>query len=640
MDELIATPAGRPQLKAAHYERDEGDTNAVGIAIYVDGGSSVTTWRNVRVDDVREVYKTNFAVRGKKRCVSHNFLSDMSDPSEFAEKLAADFDHTAKVVRKDGYAQLTVDGETVPPILFKGGQLTPKGLFFGGRRMNEAGVSLLVASIRFGSVPNVEGSWTTNGFDAAKAVDEVRSAMRVAPDALYVVTVRLDAPAGWCDRHTNEIWRTKNGDAVYGDAGHVTGTVRKSGGNTWPWVSYHSRVWREEVKRILSEFIGELKRTGLSKRIVGVHLAGYHDAQFSTACPDWSEPARRAFAASGEKDFDRFLKLAPMELQDDIARHVRELFGKQIVVFRWCMAAFGHPYCASHDIREFADSKEIDIIVPQPSYSRRLPGYAVGVKLPFSSLHLNGKLLMHEHDLRTYSVWPSSCNAVFDAGMGRVADMDEWRIVDRKMAGQMIARRTGFWYYDMESGWYDSPEIADDIASIVRAARPIYCGKPHPWRPTAAFVIDEADLLALQRADGSCLRPKADVNDYVVQIAASGVPFDMYMKSDIARHPDIMSRYRYVVEYDRLTHLRTSKEINSEARAAGAYVPLPPDVVQVDMSGDFVSVHCLVPGRYDFRLPRSCRVVNMKSGKDEQTDGCILPIELAAGQTSWFRLKD
>ncbi len=641
MDEVIVTPAGRPQLKAAHFEREEGDTtNTIGIAIYAEGGPSVTTWRNIRVDDVREVAKANYAERGKKRCLKHDFSSEMSAPGVLEARLAADRDHTAKVIRKDGYAQLTVDGEIVPPILFKGGPWTPMGLFFGGRRMHEAGVSLLVASVRFGSVPGLEGSWTTNGFDVAKAVEEVRCAMSVAPDALYAVTVRLDAPVGWCDMHAGETWRTKNGEAVYGDSGHVVGVKGKVGGHAWPWASYHSRVLRDEVKRILSEFIGELKRTGLSKRIVGVHLAGYHDAQFSTACPDWSAPARRAFAASGEKDYDKFLKLAPMELQDDLARHVRAEFGKQIVMFRWCMAAFGYPYCASHDIRAFADSKEIDIIVPQPSYSRRLPGYAIGVKLPFSSLHLNGKLLMHEHDLRTYAVWPSSCNAVFDAGMSRAADIDEWRVIDHKMAGQMIARRAGFWYYDMESGWFDSPEIAEDIAAIVKMARAIYCGKPDPWHPTAAFVVDEADLLALQRADGACLRAKVDINTYVEQIAASGVPFDVYMKSDMDRHPEVAGRYRYVIEYNRATPIRKASTINAEARVAGAYVPLPPETVQVDMNGDFISVHCLVPGRYDFTLPRPCRVVNMKSGKDEPARDGILPLELAAGQTSWFRLME
>ena len=93
------------------------------------------------------------------------------------------------------------------------------------------------------------------------------------------------------------------------------------------------------------------------------------------------------------------------------------------------------------------------------------------------------------------------------------------------------------------------------------------------------------------------------------------------------------------MHYNRRTPHRTAAQLNAEAKAAGAYVPLPPNVVQVDMNGDFLSVHCIVPGRYDFTLPRQCRVVNMKSNQEEILNGIILPLELTAGQTSWFILK-
>ena len=637
LNRLICTPKGRPQLKAAHFLREKDDTNDVHVAINVSGARSVTEWRNWRVDTVLEVERANAIARKGRH--GRDFSPDVTDAAAFEAKLAADVDHTAKVVKNGDFAKLTVDGITVPPILFKGGHAAGESLLFGGKRMHEAGVSLLVAQVRFGTSANRENSWTTNGFDVAKAVGEIRRSMLTAPDALYVVTMTLNAPVGWCDTHTNEIWRTEKGEIVYGNSGHVIGTKQDPKLKSWPWPSYHSRVWRNETKKVISEFIAELKRTGLSKRIVGVHLAGYHDGQFATACPDWSEPARKAFAASGEKDYNKFLKRAPMEIQDDFAHHIRAAFGKQIVVLRWCMAAFGPVFCSSHDIREFADSKEIDVIVPQPAYSYRSPGYAVGVKLPFASLHLNGKLLMLEHDLRTYASWPNSDTVVRDAGLSRATDIDEWRTIDRKMAGAMIARRTGFWYYDMESGWFDFPEIAEDIASIVRESRTFYLDKPHPWHPTAAFVIDETDLIGLQRAVGKCLNAKADINNYVEYIAASGVPFDVYMKGDLDRHPEIEGRYSYVLHYNRETPQKGPVQLNAEAKAAGAYVPLPPNAVQVDMNGDFISVHCLVPGHYDFVLPRECAVVNMKSGETEHVSGNILPLDLAAGQTSWFRLK-
>ena len=146
-------------------------------------------------------------------------------------------------------------------------------------------------------------------------------------------------------------------------------------------------------------------------------------------------------------------------------------------------------------------------------------------------------------------------------------------------------------------------------------------------------------MIGLQRAEGKCLPAKADINLYVEYIAASGVPFDVYMKGDWDLHPEIAARYSYAFHFNRATPSKTPAEINAEAKAAGAYVPLPPNRVQVDMNGDFISVHCLVPGHYDFVLPRACAVVNMKSGAKEPVAGNILPLDLTAGQTSWFRLK-
>jgi len=57
-----------------------------------------------------------------------------------------------------------------------------------------------------------------------------------------------------------------------------------------------------------------------------------------------------------------------------------------------------------------------------------------------------------------------------------------------------------------------------------------------------------------------------------------------------------------------------------------------------DMGGDFVSLHAMRIGGWDFTLPFPCRVVNVKTGHDEQVSGGILHLELTAGETCWFRL--
>ena len=72
---------------------------------------------------------------------------------------------------------------------------------------------------------------------------------------------------------------------------------------------------------------------------------------------------------------------------------------------------------------------------------------------------------------------------------------------------------------------------------------------------------------------------------------------------------------------------------------SGAYVPVSGGGLEVDMDGDFVSLHALRTGEWDFTLPFPCRVVNAKTGQDEQVSGGRVHLSLTAGETCWFRLK-
>ncbi len=76
---------------------------------------------------------------------------------------------------------------------------------------------------------------------------------------------------------------------------------------------------------------------------------------------------------------------------------------------------------------------------------------------------------------------------------------------------------------------------------------------------------------------------------------------------------------------------------NRLAREAGAYVPVSGGGLQVDMNGNFVSLHALRSGAWDFKLPFPCRVVNLASGRDEATSGGNVHLVLTAGETCWLR---
>ena len=73
-------------------------------------------------------------------------------------------------------------------------------------------------------------------------------------------------------------------------------------------------------------------------------------------------------------------------------------------------------------------------------------------------------------------------------------------------------------------------------------------------------------------------------------------------------------------------------------RESGGYVPVDAGV-QVHMNGSFVSVHCIIPGRYRFVLPFAAKVTNLKSGREETAVGGAVTLDLVAGETCWFRLE-
>jgi hypothetical protein len=76
---------------------------------------------------------------------------------------------------------------------------------------------------------------------------------------------------------------------------------------------------------------------------------------------------------------------------------------------------------------------------------------------------------------------------------------------------------------------------------------------------------------------------------------------------------------------------------NSFVKKAGGYVSAPVGL-QVDMNGNFVSVHCLKTGTYDFVLPFTADAVNVKTGERLAYVKSI-SMQLTGGETRWFYLR-
>ena len=145
------------------------------------------------------------------------------------------------------------------------------------------------------------------------------------------------------------------------------------------------------------------------------------------------------------------------------------------------------------------------------------------------------------------------------------------------------------------------------------------------------------------------------------KLGASGVPFEVRLVDDFLENPDLVKHYRAALLAGFLFRdesrkalmarfaeagVRTlveradgieAEEFNAFAREAGAFVAADPGT-EVDMNGDFKSLHALSPDRRRISLPFPARVVNVRSGLEESADPDGFNVEMSAGETCWFRL--
>ena len=676
--------------------------------IVVEGRRSVSVWRHWTVEGAKKA-DAAWHERTTERREAPDRSATLMDEAAFDRMLAQDGDHVARLVRREEGARLEIDGKGVPPVFYKP---IPFGMgvpFTGeGKVFERAGVNLQVVNVRFGVGGGRIGFWSKDGFDVAGAVRRVKDFMRSAPESLFLLTIRCDAYPEYAAEHPDEIWRRRDGSPVYGTCsqGEKTPSAKPPPGK-WLWVSNHSLVWRDDVKRHMTSFVAALRDAGLAKRIVGVHLAGYHDGQFATPAEDFSPCALRAFESwqketlgevrwtgvpvfdDGEfvdpqknphaAEYQKFLKWGPMRMQEDFARHLKRAFGKPIVVGRWCMTPYGGALMSTLDFTPFLSSDVIDFLVAQPAYHRRAPGLVGGVRVPLASFREHGKLFLNEFDTRTWHgrSGETEPRAIF---LSEATDLAMWETVHRKLAGQMFAQRMGWWYFDMADNWFDEPSILAEIASVRREAD-ARLRTASDWRPSAAFVIDEEGCLLRNRVGRKLsMREAHGTAEQLQRLAGSGVPFDTCVAADFLKTPSLAARYKvlvlcgfYRIDAKRRAFVESARKAGQRlvflvdagalggadaiggdlridepcgltaaafgeiVRLAGGYVPTRHGL-QVDMNGDFVSLHCVIPGHYDFALPFAADVTNLKTG--QAISGVTsFPLDLVGGETRWYSLE-
>jgi len=773
---LNEQPSGTYYRKYRHYVGTGADVQPM---IVVSGDPSVSSWRNWRaenVEDSRAVYQGVRDEADKRRRLSGLKLASAE---EVARQCAESIDHTARVETENGVPYLMIDGKKTPPVAFHSvyhhgdySEMT------SGQPITSRGVPITIAWV-FGAntMFKKDSSWPTGlEYDARKAADNFRDMMRGDTNALYMVCYDCNAPKDFVEKCCpDEGWINEDGERVIGSSGYIQKGLGPNYDRNkyWPWVSMASPTWRTAVKRNIAAFVDELKRTGHARKLIGIHFLGYNDGQFGMGRPDYSQCAQREYERYVRENpgvstnYWQFCRQLGTLAQADFARAFKKAMGKDVVAIRWDDAPFVVDY--SHGTMN-RDPGGIDITVSQPTYADRWPAIADAPYVPWSSAALHGKQHWYEFDLRTW--WAMAGSSMpGSTGSGYSPDIAHWRATYRKLAGEMLATRSGFWFYDMGRGWYCSPEIAEDIGDSLKIARLLTEKTPSPWRSDVAVVVDEEGQFGVEGGrkfqwSGTLYNICERQLSYM---ASAGVPYDYYLAEDVVKNPMLLKDKKVVVfifwrQFDErriaavkalagrgqthvflcesgclggakeatgfdieyftkgapsyvlkpeshfresvtgsfeaemhrgwmpplgatkpfveprgrqvwikegagvIVHARYAWDTNRVAiaerrdkearrwylaapgglspeifnrivRESGSYVPVDKTGLVVNMNGDFVSIHALMGGRYDFRLPFDCDVTNVASGRREAAEGRMMRLNVTPGETCWFLLE-
>jgi len=485
---------------------------------------------------------------------------------------------TGAVEVRDGVSTLVVDGEPVPPILYK--VSAPEKAHY--HHFTEAGVDLVTVPVQLGSIPAKAGVWLGEGeFDFALAEEIIRMALRRSPQAAIILDIWAYPYPEWGDEHPAECWSNAEGQRAYTDFFNVQGFAERleelegtRQKHFW-YPSYNSEIWREDVSDAVAALIDHLKATPLGKTICGVYITGGHDGQFQNLRQyhDHSEGSRRKWQAwlrdsftleelgrrwgqefdayeaipvpespprgkgmetvppylgpSPDIDYRTFAEEQTWRLRDRLARAAKEAFGRPIFTLAYSAGSDG-----------VFDTRYLDVAGHMSYYPYRRPGLPTGYEIS-DAYALHGKMFIQELDLRSWvgSVYPE----VYQTWIGAGLTPDRWRAIHRKLVGLSLTGGHGWWYYDMHH-YFAAPEIMAEIARVREIAERAGSGGVQ-FRPGVCVVRKPAQDAYVSAPLSSIMGGETY---QTMLLDTGGVPYDSHFLRDILER-EALQDYRVYI---------------------------------------------------------------------------------------------
>ena len=358
--------------------------------------------------------------------------------------------------------------------------------------------------------------------------------------------------------------------------------------------SFSSQKWVEDASETLRRLLGHLARSKYRERIIGVHIA-YGMCGETNLWGSWSpldnEKAglygrrgdfgitnRRRFAEFGigkygsaeaaiekwgdlepptplereapaekltelflpenskARDYFEFVSGTNADAIESFCRVVKESsepFGRELAagVFYGYMYLPQSPNSGHLAIKRLIDSPYVDFISSPKGYYRCMPGDPGGEQGSSESI-ARKKVWLDEIDDHTH---------LDRRPDGRAANLDESKTLLWREAVKNITHGQGFWWMDLGEGWYDCPELMNEIKEITLLQSRL--GKVE--RQSSAeilLVVDERTLGRMRISYGLCVGLMYQLHS---ELKLTGAPVDTLRLEDLSETD--LSKYKMIV---------------------------------------------------------------------------------------------
>ncbi|MEK6793372.1 MAG: LamG-like jellyroll fold domain-containing protein [Spirochaetota bacterium] len=418
------------------------------------------------------------------------------------------------------------------------------------------------------------------------------------PHAKILFWLRIDTYPEWPDENPDECMMNGNGEYAVGGS-HFERYQKafpkwernKFDRAVW---SFHSKVFRDDVSHMLSNFIRDVNRLLPGKAVMGYLIGGGVDAQlYHWNAPnglltkpefwgDYSPAARNAWQAwlkkrygtkemlasawgvsadglsleppaagdlQSEKffhnplterrvmDWKRFISDGRYETIAQFAQVIKSASPRPTIVGICSGDSGGRRDLTT--MEEFLRDKNIDFFLHQIAYSQRIPPNYGGINAHLASIARNGKMFVADWDFPTYLQKPSTPRTI-GAGIhhdstlqGWAKDMDTLRAMYRRDYAYLWTANAGaLWDHVFgEPHAYAAPEIIKEMKFLVDTSRSIRIPSPNSPIADLAVIFDEKSVDFLNMG---IARAHWDwVRGQQNELNASGVPYGVYYAADL-----------------------------------------------------------------------------------------------------------